>query len=155
MSSADTPNSETHGRKSPSPLERQTCPTLWGAYPRGAGMSAASLQRIIQSKLFPRETRDINGTEPTDAISLISYRINFHVALYSPASDNLRYIVGINDECTFLQILQPSEPSLAFAAGTSWDTTGCDSPLSQRCTKTCPMDLMTLLEIYNKHNPER
>lgn len=82
-------------------------------------MSAASLQRIIQSKLFPRETRDINGTEPTDAISLISYRINFHVALYSPASDNLRYIVGINDECTFLQILQPSEPSLAFAAGTS------------------------------------
>lgn len=84
-------------------------------------MSATSLQRMIQSKLFPCEMRDRNGIEPTDAISLISYRINFHVALHSLAenltSDHLHYVIWINDERTFLQTLQPSEPILAFAAG--------------------------------------
>ncbi|OJJ81062.1 uncharacterized protein ASPGLDRAFT_60395 [Aspergillus glaucus CBS 516.65] len=47
--------------------------------------------------------------------------INFHVALHSLAetltSDHLHYVIWINDERTFLQTLQPSEPILAFAAG--------------------------------------
>ncbi|KAL1979111.1 hypothetical protein VTN96DRAFT_6838 [Rasamsonia emersonii] len=58
-----------------------------------------------------------NGDE-TEALALISYRMNFDVALFSLAekltSGYLRCIVDINVERTLLRTTQPSEPIIAF-----------------------------------------
>lgn len=92
---------------------------LWGAYLKTGEFSSSGLLSIIQSKLFPRGV--LKGIiDPTDAIALLSYRIDFHVTLYSLAqtltSDNLRYIVDTNEKRTLLHTMQPSEPALACAA---------------------------------------
>ena len=51
---------------------------------------------------------------------MLSYRINFYVALHSLAeqlvSGYLRFITDINLERTLLQTLQPSEPILAYTS---------------------------------------
>lgn len=57
-------------------------------------------------------------SDETEALALISYRMNFDVALFSLAekltSGYLRCIVDINVERTLLRTTQPSEPILAF-----------------------------------------
>lgn len=94
---------------------------LWGAYLRTGEISPSGLQSIIQGKLFPRGMHK-GIIDSTDAIALLLYRTDFHVVLYRLAqtltSDNLRYIVGMNEKRTLLHTIQPSEPLLACAAAT-------------------------------------
>lgn len=97
---------------------------LWGALLRRQNPS--EVLSIATAKIFGHEASQVEPIGPVEALALLSYRVNFYVALPSLAetltAGHLRYIVDIGQGRNFLQTLQPSEPILSYCSATEMTT---------------------------------
>ena len=94
---------------------------LWGALLQQPGGGAASVLGVADTKMFGGRMRTPGGAISTvEALALLSYRVNFYVGMPALAdtltTHYLRYIVGVDEDRTFMQTAQPTEPILAHSS---------------------------------------
>ena len=92
---------------------------LWGSLLHNN--SPNFVRHVARKKLFGgRSIKQGEKWDPVKALALLSYRVNFYVAIPALANtltaSHLRYIVGIGEGRKFLQTVQPSEPVLAISS---------------------------------------